>query len=224
MRLRAHHALAAAALLLAATVHGVPSDPERDALPPPAPKWLASAGTVLFKSDFADKKLDGWTPDRTNVWSVRGGALRADLPDRKQERSFIYAGSEDWSDYAIELDVMGMRGVDKGFAVRVVGDKGGIGVDLRGPGYQDVLLHRREWPMGTARVNNANGVWHHIRVEARGNRYRVWVNGTLALDKTDPHNAYPRGRIALAAYTGGVGACTVYYDNVVVTKLDGGSR
>jgi hypothetical protein len=34
------------------------------------------------------------------------------------------------------------------------------------------------------------------------------------------HRSYPRGRIALAAYTGGVGRCTVDYANVVVTELE----
>jgi hypothetical protein len=55
----------------------------------------------------------------------------------------------------------------------------------------------------------------------------VWVNGEQKLDKTDgraesrgdPHSAKNFGRIALPAYTGGSGQCTVYYDNVVVTAL-----
>jgi hypothetical protein len=46
----------------------------------------------------------------------------------------------------------------------------------------------------------------------------VWVNGALAIDRSDSRRARSNGRIALAAYTGGVGECTVYYDNVVVTE------
>jgi hypothetical protein len=111
-----------------------------------------------------------------------------------------------------------MRGVDKGVVVRVMNGSG-LGVDLRGPGYQDVLLHRREWPMGKAPAINGNGVWHHLRIETEGARVRVFVNGELKIERGDPRNARPRGRIALAAYTGGVGECTVFYDNVVVTPL-----
>jgi hypothetical protein len=121
-------------------------------------------------------------------------------------------------DVALDFDVCAMRGADKGAVVRVEGGSG-IGIDLRGPGYQDVLIHRREWPMGKARVANPNGVWHHVRIEAKGHRYRVIVNGDLVLDKLDRRSSRPRGRIALAAYTGGVGECTVYYDNIVVTSL-----
>jgi len=207
-------ALACAGLLLAdrapADLGGV--------IPPTPPRATAPQGAVLFRDDFADGKLDRWSPDRENVWAVRYGMLRATLPDERQLHSLLYAGSEEWTDYAIDLDVCGMRGVDKGVVVRVEGESG-IGLDLRGPGYQDALLHRREWPMGRARVTNANGVWHHVRLEARGHRYRVWVDGALVIDRTDGRGSRPKGRIALAAYTGGVGECLVYYDNVVVTEL-----
>jgi hypothetical protein len=193
------------------------SDPVRDARLPPAPKFSPPQAGVLFADDFSDG-LRAWSPDQPGVWSIRQGALRADLPDGRQLRSFIYAGSVTWTDYALDVDVLGIRGVDKGVVVRIE-DESGIGVDLRGPGYHDLVVHRREWPMGRVPVDNGNGVWHHLRMEARGNRYRVWVDGTLRFDKADPRNVRPRGRFALAAYTGGTGQCTVYYDNVVVTAL-----
>ena len=207
-------------LVMASPVVGMQlDDPARNAMPPLAPKWLRPTGNVLFADDFSDKTLEGWKADRAGVWVVKNGMLKCELPDAKQEHSFLYAGSEEWTNYAIELDVCGMRGVDKGVAVRVEGESG-IGVDLRGPGYQDVVLNRREWPMGKARVTNANGVWHHLRIEARDHHYKVWVNGALVLDKIDSKKARPRGKIALAAYSGGVGQCTVYYDNVVVIALE----
>jgi hypothetical protein len=173
----------------------------------------------MFHDDFSDPSLTGWELDREGVWSLRGGMLRGDLPDRKQERSFIYAGDESWTDYVVDVDVCAMRGVDKGVAVRIAGEKRAVGVDLRGPGYHDVVMHLHQWPLGKASALNPNGVWHHLRVEARGLRFRVWVNGALAIDRADARGARPNGRIALAAYTGGVGECTVYYDNVVVTEL-----
>jgi len=203
--------------LLAALCCAAAIDPTRDIRLPPTPKFAPPTTGVLFASDFSEG-MRGWVPDQDSVWSVRHGALRADLPDGKQLRSFIYAGSASWTDYAVDVDVLGTRGVDKGLAVRVE-EENGIGVDLRGPGYQDVLLHRREWKMGQADVQNANGVWHHIRIEARGHRYRVYVDEALLIDKEDPRRSRPRGRIALAAYTGGSGQCTVYYDNVIVTSL-----
>jgi hypothetical protein len=110
--------------------------------------------------------------------------------------------------------------------VRLQGESG-VGVDVRGGSYQDVVMYQGSWSMGRASTTNANGTWNHLRVEARGNRYRVFVNGQQCLDKTDGraesrgdrNSAKRMGRIALPAYTGGVGLCTVYYDNVVVTAL-----
>jgi len=208
--------------LIAAIGAGASFDPTRDLRLPPTPKFRPPAEGVLFASDFSDG-LRGWIPDRDSVWTVRNGSLRADLPDGRQLRSFIYAGSPSWTDYAVDVDLLAARGVDKGVVVRVE-DESGIGVDLRGPGYQDVLLHRREWKMGQADVQNANGVWHHVRIEARGHRYRVWVDEALLIDREDPRRARPRGRIALAAYTGGSGQCTVYYDNVIVTSLENAAK
>lgn len=194
-------------------------DPIRNAAPPgAAPASAPSRDEVLFSDDFSTPSLERWKPDREGVWSVRYGALRADLPDERQERSLIFAGGADWADYAVDLDVCAMRGVDKGVVVRIDGQSG-IGVDLRGPGYHDVVMHRREWPMGRASVVNGNGTWHHLRVEAQGHRYRVFVDGKLTLDRPDRRKSRPNGSIALAAYTGGGGECTVYYDNIVVTRL-----
>jgi len=212
--------LTCATLLLAGA-----TDETRYAIPPTPPKLHKPAQNVLFADDFSGD-LTKSTPDQKGVWSLWHGMLRADLPDQKQLRSIIVAGDTAWTDVAVDLDVCMMRGVDKGVVVRVMGESG-TGVDLRGGSYQDVVMYQGSWPMGRATTTNANGTWNHLRVEARGSRYRVFVNGEQRLDKNDgrsesrgdPHSAKRFGRIALPAYTGGVGQCTVYYDNVVVTAL-----
>jgi len=197
---------------------GNASDPARSASPPPMSRGERPPGRVLFEDDFARGDLRQWAPDREGVWSVWRGMLRADLPDQKQQRSLAWFGDSTWTDVAVDLDVCQMRGVDKGVVVRA-DDGSGIGIDLRSGGYQDVVMYRREWPMGKARVTNPNGVWHHLRVEMRGRSIRVHVNGELVLEREGPRDARSRGRMALPAYTGGVGQCTIYYDNVVVTAL-----
>jgi hypothetical protein len=185
--------------------------------PPKSPRF-EEPEDALFADDFSEADLSGWTSDGDGVWRARDGVLRAQLPDRKQMRAFLRAGGSDWTNYAVDLDVCMTRGVDKGVAVRVSGDEG-VAVDLRGPGYHDVLLQRGWSLLGKAPVENPNGKWHHIRLEARGTRYRVFVNGKRLIDEED--SGRTRGGIALAAYTGGIGRCTVYYDNVSVTMLDG---
>lgn len=197
---------------------GAAPDETRLALPSTPPRFQKPAGTVLFSDDFSSGKLERWKPDRAGVWTVVRGMLRADLPDEKQLRSLIYAGDTSWTDVTVDVDVCMMRGVDKGVVVRVHEDSG-IGVDLRGGAYQDVLMYHREWPLGRASATNANGAWNHIRIEARRTRFRVFVNGDLKLDRPEVKNARTTGAIALPAYTGGSAQCTVYYDNIVVAAL-----
>lgn len=215
MRRKRPFRLSSAVPLLALLLAGA-ADPTRFALPPAPPRFAPPAHGVLFADDFAGD-LSRWEPDTSGAWSVWKRMLRADLPDRKQARAFLYTGRADWQDYALDFDVCGMRGVDKGAAVRVEGTSG-FAIDLRGGGYQDVVAYLREWPAGKASATNANGTWSHVRIEARGDRFRVLINGQLAIERTDARR--PRGRIALAAYTGGVGQCTAYFDNVVVTRLE----
>jgi len=219
--------LARTALIACATLLLIgAADETRFALPPSPPRMHRPAQGVLFADDFTGDGLHAWTPDQPGVWTLSRGMLRGDLPDQKQLRSIISAGDTAWADVALDLDVCMMRGVDKGAIVRKRGDTG-TGIDLRGGTYQDVVMYQGAWSMGRASATNANGTWNHLRVEAKGNRYRVFVNGELKLDRADgraemrgdPHAAKYSGRIGLPAYTGGVGQCTVYYDNVVVTEL-----
>jgi len=175
-------------------------------------------GTELLAERFSGSDLAGWTFAPPGHWSVQGGRLRAVLPNVKQQKTLAYFGDEGWQDYSVDLDVCALRGADKGVAVRVEGEKG-IGVDLRGSGYNDVLLYHNDRELQKQVAANQNRRWHHLRIEARGARYKVWVNGRLRINYDDQGNARPAGRLALAAYTGGVGECEVLYDNVVVHSL-----
>lgn len=199
------------AVVLAGPVHGQSA---LDSLPPPPGPPVSRA--VLLAERFAD--LGAWRPDREGVWSAERGVLSMHLPDKPHERSLIYAGSVDWRDYAVDLDVCQLKGADKGLVVRVRGDVG-IGVDLRGGEYQDVLVYRREVPLGHAQAPNPDRRWHHLRVEARGSRYSVFVDGRLVLSCHDKLPGARHGQIALPACTGGKGVCSVLYANVVVTPL-----
>lgn len=212
----------ASGLVLALAVWGlwhgsVAADSTRNAMPPTPPAFKPPANALFF-DDFRGPGITKWRTDRDGVWSIKHGMLRAELPDRRQEHSILFTGDSTWTDYAVDLDVCGMRGVDKGIVVRLRGTRG-LGLDLRGPGYHDLRLQVNELPIGRANVENGNGVWQHVRIEARGARCRIWVNGEAVIDRRVPLSLSKSGGIALAAYTGGIGECTVYYDNVVVTAL-----
>jgi hypothetical protein len=206
-----------ALVLLAMGAADAPRRPGAPAPPGPPPAATAPPGTVLFSDDF--RTLEAWQPDRKDVWSVAGGVLCGRPPDGKQERSVLVAGADDWQDYAVDVDVCQALGVDKGLVVCMRGNRG-IAVDLRGGEYQDLLLYRQEVRLGSARVANADSAWHHLRVETRGARYTVLVNGARVLERSDPLRVMPRGRIALAAYNGGHGESAVFFANLFVTRLE----
>jgi hypothetical protein len=189
------------------------TDISRSTTPPAPPKFDPPAQGVLFSDDFSHD-LGKWNPDRPGVWSIRHRALRADLPDEKQVRSLLWAGDSSWTNYTLDFDVCGIRGVDKGAVVRAQGELG-VGVDLRGGSYQDVVAYVKDMPIGKKNAVNANAAWNHVKIQVADEQVRVWVNGELRLDHKQ--SRVKQGRIALAAYTGGSGQCTVYYDNVVVT-------
>lgn len=220
---RSVHLLASWQILLglAAALAGadVQPYPRQTPAPPPTPAFHRRAD-AMFVDEFASGSLKGWTTDDASVWSVHDGVLRAQLPDETQAHSFLYAGDSTWVNYAVDFDVFGMRGVDKGCAVRVMPGKKGLGIDLRGPGYDDLKLYVNQFPVGSAKFANANGTWHHMRVEIRGrDRCRVEIDGRVVFDHELRPDPPPRGGIALSAYTGGIGQCTVCYANVVVTAL-----
>src|SRR5262245_22184533 len=190
----------------------------RDAGPPPSPEFKRPAN-ALFADDFSDSTLHGWRADSSaSCWSVRSGVLRGETPDVKQAHSFLFTGDSSWTDYAVDVDVCGMRGADKGVGVRVKGKKA-LGVDLRGTTYQDVMLYVGRFRVGSGKAENPNGSWSHLRVEIRGSSCRVTVGDHVAFDNHLRFDPPHHGGIALAAYAGGLAQCTVYYDNVVVTPL-----
>ena len=197
------------------------SNPANDSAPPPSPEFKRPAD-ALFADDFSDSTLRGWRADSAaSVWSVRGGVLRGEVPDVKQAHSFLFVGDSTWTDYAVDLDVCGVRGADKGVGVRVRGKKA-LGVDLRGATYQDVVLYVNRFPAGSGKAANPNGSWCHLRIEMRGSACRVSVGDRVVYDKHLEFKPPSHGGIALAAYAGGLAQCTVYYDNVVVTPLGAG--
>src|SRR5688500_6834675 len=74
----------------------------------PTSNAVTDRGESLLQDDFSNGASPPWTFDRKGVWTVEDGHLRAELPKEKQQRSFAFVGSEDWNDYALDLDVCGL--------------------------------------------------------------------------------------------------------------------
>ncbi len=185
-------------------------------------KAASPGGRVLFEESFdaagasSRPRSPGWSMDHPEWWSVADGRLRARLPNVKQQRSLATFGSAQWHDVALDVDLCGVRGVDKGVVLEKSGDDG-LGVDLRGDRYGDLLVYRGARKLARTKFPNRNGRWYHLRVELAGDRVRVLVDGRQIADARDEKPTH--GPMALAAYTGGAGACELQFDNVRVTSL-----
>jgi uncharacterized repeat protein (TIGR01451 family) len=57
--------------------------------------------------------------------------------------------------------------------------------------------------------------WHTIKVEVRGANIKIWLNGNLYIDFTDPKEPFLTGTVGFKTYK----ADTVTFDDVVITPL-----
>ena len=73
--------------------------------------------------------------------------------------------------------------------------------------------HKLVEVQGEGRLNRNQ--WHTIKVEVRGANIKIWLNGNLYIDFTDPKEPFLAGTVGFKTYK----ADTVTFDDVVVTPL-----
>lgn len=70
--------------------------------------------------------------------------------------------------------------------------------------------------------NYPNNQTYHIKIIINKNNIKVYVDNLLVRDYTSDVDRFPTGRIALRAGTGADPSSETYFDNIVVTNIDGG--
>src|SRR5262245_43715629 len=68
-----------------------------------AQRGVLPSRSVLFADDF--RSLSRWRIDGPRVWTIRNGYANAEMPNEKQEKSFLFAGSPAWRDYSVSVRV-----------------------------------------------------------------------------------------------------------------------
>ena len=197
-------------------IFGATPDPVRTLLTHPPSLRPGAQGRVLFADEFHDPSLSLWRADRERTWSVHDGRLRADLPESESERAFLRPLTELSTDYAIDVDVRGVRHVHK-ILVLLAGGERGVGLDVRGAGHRSAPLRHGEVALAETPIAHGNGAFSHLRIEVRGKHVRVIVNGELRVDRDvpDEHHA----DVVLAARAAGARSA-VDFDNFVVSALE----
>lgn len=161
--------------------------------------FLLSSTAVFCQVDFNKKdkvfngkNLKNWTvlPDQPNIWwSVNEGVLSAQS-DPDQTGSTLWT-KKTYQDFAVRLEFkMGSGTVDSGVFLRgenpkspqiQIGISGSLKVDMTGSPY----VPKQGYPK-KAEVKNIlkNKDWNALKIVAKKNNYKVWLNNQMILDYT----------------------------------------
>ncbi len=169
---------------------------------------------IVFQDDFNDGDDAGWTRDRPSDWSLQNGEYVLSFSGYNIF-SASWAGSDSWTDYAVEFSVKNIACVDDGLAFR----GGQYRLNLRhGTNYgaPDVRLWGPSGILADPYYPLGRNIWYRVRVEVIGQRIKVFIDGNLVIDYVDSNTPVSSGNIALLGWSGACGSLVAHFDNVVV--------
>jgi serine/threonine protein kinase len=190
----------------------VPSVPKKDEGPPPKPPQSKP------KPPPASTFPPPWRDSES--WVLKGKELYQ-TDDRRAFEPWLLFGDPAWTDYDFEVETEILSGgSEANVVVRAVSREHCIFAILGGweNRFHGVLAPRdglRQWPLlASVPGQTEHDRWYQVRVEARGDRFKVLLDGKPLLAFVS--DKYPRGRVGLR--TSGTGA---RFRNPKVTAPDG---
>ncbi|MFC3799389.1 DUF1349 domain-containing protein [Cohnella sp. GCM10012308] len=179
--------------------------------PAPARHADANADVGLFSDAFGGT-LAGWTP-QGGTWSIASGEL--DQSDTGADRQIYINQSLDQARIRLQADI---KFVTAGSAeILLRRSAGGTHNSVRLDAANQTIVmwvngHSYSLPFALG-----TGVWYTVKAEANGTNVKLYVNGTLAMERND----FPEeGTIAGLASSGG----HVRFDNVSATQINDWDR
>jgi hypothetical protein len=170
---------------------------------------------LLFYDDFNDGNADGWTTSGEGTWYVENHEYVVDMDSIYGNEGLSVAGDPNWTNYVVNLDMMGEEGVDKLINFRYLDGDNRYEVNLRSL-FDDIWVGRVGGDGISVYFPNVNNIWYHITIFSIDERILVFVNGALVLDWSDNSGNYiTHGQIGLRGWNG----AKVRYDNVSVQKI-----
>ncbi|PCE64404.1 3-keto-disaccharide hydrolase [Sediminicola luteus] len=169
---------------------------------------------------FDGSNLDAWQlPTDTDHWSIDKGVLTA-RNDPEQKGSILWT-KKTYTDFVIETDFLFGHGrVDSGIFIRTdrqqiqLGNSGSKKRDMTASPY----IPGKGYPVEAVGVEKLLKLrdWNHIKIEARGKQYEVWLNGELVLS-FHSEDAIEKGPIGLQLHP--KRDMCVSFKNITVTEL-----
>lgn len=176
------------------------------------PSRVEADPELLFQDDFNDGNADGWITADPQNWYVENGEY---VGDALTFTSTTSAGDINWTNYSLDVDMMGEAGIDKVIWFRYLNDATNYQVNIRSS-FNDINICRGGGSICTAYpFPNTNNTWYHLKIIVEGAHILVYVNGTLLIDYVDTSgNVVTHGKIGFWGYYS-----KVHFDNVVVRKI-----
>jgi hypothetical protein len=168
-------------------------------------KWTVTQGTCSIAADSA---ADGGASNGTNVLNCINGGNEARA----------LAGQVGWGEYSVQAKVK-VNAMDPGrriyLAARFTDSSNWYGAAIYNGTPFEVQLRKKVAGMSSdvarATYPIALGTWYTLKLEVKGSMLRVFVDGVLQIETTDPQ--FSSGQIALL-----VDRSDVSWDDVIVTN------
>jgi len=176
---------------------------------------------------FNGKDLSNFkAEDSKGFWRVEDGVLIGEN-DAAQKGNYLWT-QKAYADFVIEFDVRWKsateRGVDTGLEMRQphiqlqLGISGSLKVDMSGSFYTGGKPAYPEAGQAkdARKLMKPDGEWNTFRIQAKGDTFTCWINGTKASEFTDA-NFPGAGPLGLQIHPGVVMKCE--YRNVKIAEL-----
>ena len=181
---------------------------------------LLSAQEADFemKKIFNGQNLEGWLEPENNIWwTVEDGVLWVKSGPEKRE-SILWT-EEAYKNFVFQTDFkMGEGTVDSGIFLRdenvqiQIGISGSLQRDLTGSPY----IPGKGYPVEADNSVLDESGWNTMRIEARANHFKVWLNEQQVLDFT-AEKAAQQGPIGLQLHAGNT--MTIAFRNIKLLAL-----
>ena len=167
------------------------------------------SGQADYSIDFGKERMEYWNSVHLEVsqctylrghWLLENGMLSGSYSGEPAE---CYTGDLAWTDYSYEAEVIPQLGEDHLIQFRVQGGirsyaagfaaNGRLALYKNDNGYNVLAETPCAWFPGESYL---------IRVSAKGNRYRVYIDGKERLAYTDEERPYLNGQIGFANFNG----------------------
>ena len=161
--------------------------------------------TILY-DDFSGKALD-WQFEGPCTWLEENDVLWTSATGNRVF-CLATAGEPTWTDYIYEVDVYGIAGVDKCMEFRVQDYNNHYYINLRSdwPNQGNDSLYFCKIVDGACVYyesvdwSSQNNTWYHLRVEAIGKRFRVYVDDNFVLQYVDEDSPFLQGKIGAGCW------------------------